>query len=282
MPSELFIYGIIGETDLGEVPGVLDQDVVEALLSLPPSDGLDIRINTIGGSVGEGMAMMNSIRTFATKQLALNKDFKLRTIVDGFAYSSGTLLMLAADVRIMNPGTKAMVHNPMTGVFGNYKDFEVLAKEYKRNSVYMAELYASATRKELAMWEDLMDAETFLTPEEAVAVGLATEAKKYEPLAKARNQSAVLTPDPSPQKESPLLFPSMVFEKDRDQLIGLSKPGAYKNYIQSMRAKPKSGIIVSPQVQEVASSGEKNSSLKLPPNPDQLKLEQDYDIMMRE
>lgn len=249
MPNELFIYGDIGESWWEE--GITDKDVIAALQELPDSDGLDIRINTFGGSVGEALAMMNSIRAYARKQLALNSQFKLRTVVDGFAYSAGTILMLSADDRIMNPGTKAMSHNPITFAYGNYKDFEKLAVEYRGHANYMAELFASATGKEMAEWQALMDEETYFTAAEAVKVGLATKEEKYEPLTKSSISSESNKQSSnghSPQKASQrILVPSSVYEANKDTLSSVHTlgKGAYRKTLAIGRKERQKNIPIS-------------------------------------
>lgn len=227
MPNELFIYGDIGASWWDD-NYVTAKDVVAALEELPSADGLDVRINTYGGDVGEGLSIMNVIRAYASKQLAMNSQFKLRSIVDGFAYSAGTLIMLCADVRVMNPGSKAMVHNPLTMAYGNYKDFEKLAVEYKEHATYMAQLYASATTKPLDKWQQMMDDETYFTAAEAVKVGLATEEQKYEPLTKSSSSSSGRS----------ILVPSSVYEGTTEQFSQLHTKGkgAYQQACMAVRS----------------------------------------------
>lgn len=259
MPNEIFIYGDIGESWWGDY--VTAKDVLLALQDLPESDGLDVRINTYGGDVGEGLSIMNSIRAYARKQMAINSSFKLRSIVDGFAYSAGTLIMLAGDVRIMNPGTKAMVHNPLTMAYGNYMDFEKLAVEYKDHASYMADLYSQASKKEKKEWQAFMDDETYFTSNEAVKVGLATEEEKYEPLTVPESNKAKTGKDR-------LLVPSAVYESNRDVLDKLPKigKGGYQQALLFARQQARNPSPTSPLTGQPTSPttdpkiGEKNST----------------------
>lgn len=280
MPNELFIYGDIGESYWGD--SVTEKEVAETLQSFPSSDGLDVRINTFGGDVGTGMTIMNLVRSYASKQLAMNSQFKLRSIVDGFAYSAGTLIMLAADERIMNPGSKAMTHNPLTFAYGNYKDFEKLSKEYKQHAVYMAQLYAAATGKSVDKWEQLMDDETYFTAAEAVKVGLATKEEKYEPLSSAEAASG----------KSRLLVPSAVYEKYQSDLDKVGGRGAYQQSLLLARASRMSLVSRTdatpeqrghepPAPKDTPKPEEKNPVQLVSPS-SRLKLQAEYDMMVLE
>lgn len=266
MPNELFIYGDIGESYWGD--SVTEKEVAETLQSFPSSDGLDVRINTFGGDVGTGMTIMNLVRSYAAKQLAMNSQFKLRSIVDGFAYSAGTLIMLAADERIMNPGSKAMTHNPLTFAYGNYKDFEKLSKEYKQHAVYMAQLYAAATGKGVEKWEQLMDDETYFTAAEAVKVGLATKEEKYLPLSSVEATSS-----------NRLLVPSAVYEKNHSDLEKVNSKGDYQRSLLLARASRMSLTVPVPKQPDQT---EQNNPPKMETPSSRLRLQADYDMMVLE
>lgn len=270
MPNELYLYGMIGDVSFFDDFGITDKEVQATLLSLPQSDGLDVMINSPGGAVGEGITIMNSIRSYTRKQLALNPDFKLRTIVQGFAYSIASVIMLAADERIMQPGSKAMVHNPMTMGFGNYLDFEKMAKQYKEHAVYSAQLYATATGKKPEDWQALMDEETFFTADEAVKVGLATKAEKFEPLNKMKEKQQ--------DGISKLLIPSTVLEKQQETLDKISSLGKGA-YSQAMLMLGRKTPTIPQNVPPKAEEENKNSSVKRVCPVDQLQLELDCAIM---
>ena len=235
MPNSLYLYGDIGRGWWSD-DGIVDSDVQVALASLPSSDGLDIHINTYGGDISMGLTIMNMIRAYSSKHKALNSSFVTRTIVDGFAYSIGSVLMLAADVRIMNPGTKAMVHNPLSMEMGDYREMLKAAERLKKTREDSIALYIAACGKDAAAIGQMMDDETYLSADEALQLGLATEVVKLETPKKESNSS--------PQ-EGKLLVPSAPYEANQKMLEEVAKQGrgAYQKSLMMVKKKSSSSEV---------------------------------------
>lgn len=221
MSNEIFIYGEIGDSFWGE--GVSENDVKDQLLTLPQDETLDVRINTVGGQTGSGLTIFNLLRSYASKQRFFNPNFKLRTIVDGFAYSAGSIIMLAGDERIMSLGSRAMIHNPWSYASGDYRDFEQVVTYLKDSRDSLGQLYADMAGKSKDDFLKLMDDETFFSPQEAVAAGLATKAED-PPTVEVNRQP---------------------YDKDTvAQFKSLNKKGQYLNAFKSVCClKPKEKII---------------------------------------
>ena len=193
----ILVYGDIGDYGwMGEYSDTGALDVVSALDDFEMGDSLlELRINSMGGQVNHGVTIRNYIRQFAAKQKAINPDFKVRTVVDGFAYSSASIVALAADPGeiVMNPGSMMMIHRAWFGVAGNSTELEQAAAYLKKTDGELAKLYALRTGKDADEMEALMDAETFFSAEEAIAIGLADSAAEpdeedAELINKAQNQ----------------------------------------------------------------------------------------------
>jgi len=174
MSNTIYIYGDIGESWWDD-SGITDASVRQELDALPRADSLDVRINTMGGETHHGIAIYNLLRSYASKQKALNSVFSINTIVDGFAYSAGSIIMLAGDKRTMNLGSRAMVHNPWAHASGDYRDLEKAAAYLKLSKDSLQSMYADVTGKDAKTFTQLLDDETYFTPEEAIALNLATE-----------------------------------------------------------------------------------------------------------
>lgn len=173
--AEILIYEDIGAM----FDGVTAKIVAEQLAKQNPGSRLDVRINTLGGAVGDGLAIRNQIRKYANTQRAMNKDFKVRSIVDGYAYSAGSIIALAADVEkgdeiIMGDGSMMMIHKAWTFAMGNADELRASADTLTKLDDNLADIYVNKSGKSKADIMALLSAETYFTAAEAVKAGFAT------------------------------------------------------------------------------------------------------------
>lgn len=150
------------------------QDLNKALSSasdMSEGEELIINIHTFGGCTVTAFAIFNKLRRFT----ALNK-ILLTTRIDGYCASAGVAVFLAGDKRIGNAYAEPFVHNAWTWMMGGDKaDAKKVYEDLERTDNQIATLYAERTKisKENAL--ALMDADTTLTPEEAMQFGFYTE-----------------------------------------------------------------------------------------------------------
>jgi len=143
--------------------GVSAKDVGAVLDALPDSvEQIVLRINSPGGEIFEGLAILNMLRAHKASLLA---------VVDGLAGSSASFIAAGADETVMSPGTQMVIHSPSGFTWGNAvqlrKDADVLDTLEKG----IVEIYtAKAGKKD---WATLLAAETWMTSQEAVDFGLA-------------------------------------------------------------------------------------------------------------
>lgn len=144
----------------------------KALAEIPETDVIELHINSYGGSVKEGVAIYN--------QLKQKKCREIVAYVDGYAYSIASVIMQAADRRVMGLGTSILIHNMWMTVSGNAEqlrkaadDLDVLMEANR--TIYLER--AKISEDELI---SMMDAETYLTPEQAIEKGLADEVLKTD------------------------------------------------------------------------------------------------------
>lgn len=172
---DILIYGTIGSGGWWDDDSIGCNKLTDLLADVPHGEHtVDVRINSLGGSCSDGMTMRNQLITFAKKRRMVTPDFKLRTIVDGFCYSAATLPLMAGDEIIMNTGTLFMIHNASTYYYGNAKDFRELGDYLEKLSQEIGRVYAKKTDKKETDIFDLMDAETYMTPAEALDLGFIT------------------------------------------------------------------------------------------------------------
>ena len=125
---------------------------------------LDVHINSAGGDVADGLAISNTIRRY--------KGFK-RTINDGFAASIASIIFLAGDERVAEPGSMAFVHDPLTLCYGNAAEMAKTAETLDKHGGNLAQIYADRAGGTADEWREVMQAETWYTAEEQVEHGLA-------------------------------------------------------------------------------------------------------------
>lgn len=137
----------------------------EELARYPDAD-LNIYINSYGGSVFEGTAIYNQLKRHNGKKIVY---------IDGFACSIASVIAMAGDEVIMPSNALMMIHNPWMYAVGNAaelrkaaEDLEVIGKANR--TAYLNKAGEKLTEEELVQ---MMDAETWLTAEDCVRLGLA-------------------------------------------------------------------------------------------------------------
>ena len=147
--------------------GVLASEFVQEIAGLDV-DQINLYVNSPGGDVYDGVAIMNALRRHKAKVVAT---------VDGLAASAASFIIQAADEIVMGRGSELMIHDAWALTWGNAEALTDTAARLDRISDSIAGLYterAGGTREE---WRTAMKAETWYTAEEAVAAGLADRAE---------------------------------------------------------------------------------------------------------
>jgi ATP-dependent protease ClpP protease subunit len=153
--ATMYLNGDIG-TD------VIGKDFASELTELENSGVTDItiRIMSGGGSVVQGFAIFSAI---------LNSKATITTVNDGLAASSAGWIFLAGKKAIMADYSLLMLHNP-SSPSQDPKTNEVL--NYMRNSILT--IFKKRTGTDMAILSEMMNKETWMDAEEAVAYNFAT------------------------------------------------------------------------------------------------------------
>ena len=125
-----------------------------------------VEINSPGGDVFDGIAIYNALRTHPAR---------ITTRVDGIAASIASVIAQAGDHRVMVASSQMMIHNAWGMTVGDHGDHEDMAALLSMQDEIIAGIYATGSSKDAAYFRGLMDAETWMTAERAVAEGLADE-----------------------------------------------------------------------------------------------------------
>ena len=171
-PVELFIYDVIDEW-FGVSAEMFARDL--AAIDVPE---ITVRINSPGGSVFEGIAILNSLRGHKAK---------ITTVVDGIAASAASFIAMAGDEIVMNRNSQLMIHDASAVCIGNAKDMADMQEHLDRMSANIATIYAERAGGTVEEWRAAMLAESWYSADEAVEAGLADRVEAVKEPAKAKN-----------------------------------------------------------------------------------------------
>lgn len=159
--------------------GVSAKEFATALDALP-DDTAEIRlhINSPGGEVYEGLAILNSLR---------NHRAKVTAVIDGLAASAASFIAMGADEVVMGRNTQLMIHDAWGLCVGPAIDMRDMADRLDKISDNVASVYASKAGGSTADWRAHMLAETWYDADEAVTAKLADRVEgEADPEAKNR------------------------------------------------------------------------------------------------
>lgn len=165
--AELFIYDAIGDwEELGEVSA---KGFARDLAALPGSvKNLDIHINSPGGSVFDASAIYS--------RLADHRTYKT-IYIDGLAASAATIIAMVGHKIYVRSNATMMIHMPSGIVMGTAKDMRDTAGALDSITESMLNVYEKRTGKDREDIRNMLDAETWMTPDQAVEHGFADEVR---------------------------------------------------------------------------------------------------------
>ena len=155
-------------------------EMVADIRGLPPGD-LDVYVNSPGGDVFAGVAIMSALRMHPG-QVTMH--------VMGLAGSIASAIVLGAGDRVlMYASSRLMLHNPWTLTIGDAGDHRHTAGVLDgiREDMIMQVYGPRLPHLSIEDLQSLLDTETWIGPDEAVRMGLADEVMyNRSDLAKAR------------------------------------------------------------------------------------------------
>lgn len=156
---KLYIYGYIGGWE---------NSAERILRKIEQSDAktIHVHINSGGGSAFDGVAICNLLK---------NHKAEIIIHIDGWAASAASIIAMSGDKIIMPSNTMMMIHEASMFIYGNADYLEKTAKDLRKVDKAVSASYQSrfiGSEEELSK---LLKEETWLTADEAVALGLADE-----------------------------------------------------------------------------------------------------------
>lgn len=176
---------------------------------------LEVHINSPGGEVFSAIEM---------RQALLKHPAAKKTVyIDGLCASAATLLACIDAPIVMAEGSYIMIHNPMSLAMGDYREMRAQADVLKSMADQFACIYAKATNQMPAYINELMDAETWLTPEDAMSLGFPIETTDKS----ADMMSILISPMSNQMKAFYHNVPAKLFEADPDRIPDALLPRGY-------------------------------------------------------
>jgi ATP-dependent Clp protease protease subunit len=161
--AEIVIYDEIGAF------GIPAKAFLDELKALGPVAELTVRINSPGGSVFDGVAIYNALK---------RHEAAITVWIDGIAASIASMIAVAGDEVVMPENAMLMLHDPSGLVMGTASDMRAMAEALDKMKAGMVAAYRDKSGRDNAEIEALMEAETWLSGQEAVDLGLADRVEK--------------------------------------------------------------------------------------------------------
>lgn len=160
--AEIWLYDQIGESFWGD--GISAKAFQKELTGLGKVNTINLRINSPGGDVFDGLAIYNQLKQHPAR---------IVVDVDGLAASIASIIAMAGDEVRMASNAMMMIHNPHGMAVGDSTEMQRVAALLNQVKGNLADTYAARTGKSRAQLEAWMEDETWMTSETAVQHGFA-------------------------------------------------------------------------------------------------------------
>ena len=161
--ADLYIFGDIVPFALFD--GDVSAHSIEQQIKYLDVDEIRVHIDSYGGSVSEGWAIYNALRQHPAKIVAYG---------DGFVASAALFPFLAGDERIASSLSAYYFHQVMVSASGYADDLRAAADEAEKMTEIGINAFVERTGMDADQVRQLMQAETWMTPAQALDCGLAT------------------------------------------------------------------------------------------------------------
>lgn len=188
--ASIYVYDVISADW-----GVSALSVIDAINQAGDAKTLNIHINSPGGDVFEGRAIMAAINAFRGKTVAK---------IDSLCASAATSIALACDEVEMACGAAFMIHNAHGWAYGDKAALRHTADVMEKVEGAIVNDYMAKTGMSESEVRALMDAETWYTANEAKDAGFVDRVTSKSTMKDTWNLSAFANapkPDSDPPEE---------------------------------------------------------------------------------
>ena len=159
---DIQIYGDITSWDWFE--GEISSYTLSKLIEDLDCNKINVYINSYGGDVAEGLAIYNQLKRHKAT---------VKTVCDGFACSAASVVFMAGDERVMSIASMLMIHNAWSSCSGNANELRKQADDLEKITQASINAYMQEVNITEDKLKELLDNETWLTPQEAIDMGFA-------------------------------------------------------------------------------------------------------------
>lgn len=155
------VYHVIGQGKLSA------GHVVPLIEAVPEDEEITVKIFSCGGYVFDGWAIYNALKAHKAK---------VTVRIDGLAASIASIIAMAGDEVVVCAASLLMVHKPSVDLFWGAMDAEQLKREaaaLDQIQSVLNSIYVAKTGLDSATIDAMINAETWITPNEAVTLGFA-------------------------------------------------------------------------------------------------------------
>jgi len=193
--ATVYLYDVIGADMFG---GISAKELVPQLAALDVTQ-INLRINSPGGDIFDARAIAAALSGHKAKTVAY---------IDALAASAATYIATACDEVHMADGAFFMVHNAWTFAMGNANSLDEVSALLRKVDASIATDYMRKTEASAEQVQAWMNAETWFSAAEALAVGFidaidqpAEKPKSAWNLAAYSNTPQALVAPPAPEPE---------------------------------------------------------------------------------
>jgi ATP-dependent Clp protease protease subunit len=172
LPTRTLYLGYGSEED--DVDRTLASNIIKGLHLLEASNSsspINIILNCLGGDVGHGLAIYDSIKACSSP---------VTITVTGHAYSMGAWILQAGDVRRMHKHSSIMIHDGDKAVWGRAQDAKNWHHFYQEQDEVCITILLNRIRDKHPSFSKakllkLLEKDTILWPSQALKLGLIDE-----------------------------------------------------------------------------------------------------------
>lgn len=157
---EILLYGVVGDPGEG-----LDAAWIVSRIATA-SDDIRVRINSLGGLLFDGFAIYNALK---------QSPQRVTVMIDGVAGSIASVIAMAGDRVIMAENAIMMIHKPNDGTYGDAEDLRSCADRLDLLQEQLVAVYSQRTGMSVEQLGPMLDAETWMTAQEALSMGFIDE-----------------------------------------------------------------------------------------------------------
>jgi ATP-dependent Clp endopeptidase proteolytic subunit ClpP len=127
---------------------------------------INLRIRSDGGTLFEGIAVLDRIRTLKSK---------LHTYVEGGAASAATLISVAGHKRFIGKNSLMLIHQLSGGSYGNFQQMEDQHENHRRLMGIIKSVYKQYTKIPMKVLDEILKRDLWLTAEQCLEYGMVDE-----------------------------------------------------------------------------------------------------------